>query len=596
MVDISSLAATYARVGVSGDAIRRHAGRPAFIELFAGNAHLCHAMAVQLGERCHSKVPTILSVDNDERRSPKLLADVTNPEAMAGAEGFVESQMKQGLLVIGHASPPCSMFSRLRTKTTPMDAELLRTAIEIACAGLRFLDQHTCGLYTVENPATGTFWTQVTAAPAHRHNVDYCQYGWSMKKQTTIAFSTAELHNAFTPMVMTCPGSACKSAFVNPKTNRVRHQSIVTLPYQQRIMIPQQLANCMVTVLRQESKRIALQLADALDSIGSSRNVRRKVTVEYVDLVGDDASDLSSDVVDEASKSHGPAETGLATRMVSSVTEDGVISESDSDKGGVSDVISNSVSESELQSEGAPAMVIAPAPEDALVARFTQYSKTGEFLHNDIRLAPCGCGRLELSCLDMGLARMVYPLSDVLIGFADMRCLQPGEYTLMTPTLWTLTVLEVNRLLCEAPDQLLFACIPTWDYWHVPKSIDQYAFLRFVPANPGNDGMTMELLLPKRSGTRSSSLSHLAVEPARLADYNDYLIEGVVRVSTDVREYMTVGEVAASGKPAARVLDAIRKYGSMMGCCLPSCPVPTRLRQTPLIDRKETKHSVDCVD
>ncbi|MEW5319278.1 MAG: hypothetical protein WDW38_010441 [Sanguina aurantia] len=144
--------------------------------------------------------------------------------------------------------PPCNAYSRMQLchGITPADLrQKIAQANKLVNAGLAFATLHG-DAWSLENPRTGKLWTQpegtFVCSLAHRVDLDYCQYGASMMKATSFAFSCPELRDAF-GVGKLCNPSTCDSMFLNESTGHMVHQSIESIAnYKDRILIPGQVA------------------------------------------------------------------------------------------------------------------------------------------------------------------------------------------------------------------------------------------------------------------------------------------------------------------------------------------------------------------
>jgi hypothetical protein len=125
-------------------------------------------------------------------------------------------------MIVMHASPPCQAVSRMNTlwpKGKAVDEGVLQHFV-MALKIMRSLSV----VWTLENPGTASRlwsndWTKTNLV--NTHNLDYCAYGFLMKKNTTFAFSDKQCWRMFTPHL--CRGIECPSMTLNPGTPYTSH-------------------------------------------------------------------------------------------------------------------------------------------------------------------------------------------------------------------------------------------------------------------------------------------------------------------------------------------------------------------------------------
>jgi len=118
-----------------------------------------------------------LSVDSNMCHSPDVCVDVREWNYTSGHYGTFDWI---------HMSPPCTEFSRLKTRGT----RDLDTANEIAMAARNILEHfkrlNPSMVYTVENPASSLLQHQEAVKGLPVHETSYCCYGMPYQKHTKI--------------------------------------------------------------------------------------------------------------------------------------------------------------------------------------------------------------------------------------------------------------------------------------------------------------------------------------------------------------------------------------------------------------------------
>ena len=234
---MDALASFYHRLGASSEQV---AGKKlAFVELFCGTAAMTQ-------HTVHFNIEKVLTVDKDEGCEPTFACDVGligSPDCKFTT--YVDDLIKQGYVILMHASPPCNAFSRMNT-TGARDITGSMVLVEKAVS---IMKQYSA-VWCLENPATGLLWDQ-SYSQEHLNiyaDVDYCAYGGIIKKSTRFAFSSAALKNKFNPKV--CPGrSTCTACIQNPVTRRFGHANWDNIGYSDRITIPPQLCMSILNIL-----------------------------------------------------------------------------------------------------------------------------------------------------------------------------------------------------------------------------------------------------------------------------------------------------------------------------------------------------------
>ena len=144
--------------------------KPVLLELFSGTGSVGKAFRALGWE--------VFSVDNDAAAKPTLLANVLDLQ--------LDSLPPRVNCI--WASPPCTHYSRARTKAkTPRDLEgsdaLVRKVLDI-------IDHYGAPDWFIENPESGLLKTREVVAGLPMRVVDYCKYGKPYRKRTSIWTNT----------------------------------------------------------------------------------------------------------------------------------------------------------------------------------------------------------------------------------------------------------------------------------------------------------------------------------------------------------------------------------------------------------------------
>ena len=140
------------------------------LELFSGTGSIGRAFEAQGWE--------VISVDIDPRANATFCCDVSSWDPPT-SHGNIDAIW---------ASPPCTMYSMLRTNSTEEERtssdDLVRKTLQIAEA----LGHPPI---FIENPWTGRLKTRGLLDHLKLHTVDYCTYGLPYRKRTAIWTNTA---------------------------------------------------------------------------------------------------------------------------------------------------------------------------------------------------------------------------------------------------------------------------------------------------------------------------------------------------------------------------------------------------------------------
>jgi hypothetical protein len=200
----------------------------------------------------------------------------------------LDQHLKAGHVIMMHGSPPCDQVSVMNTtgfKNRNFPAKLGRSLR--AFHAFAKLAKRYAVAWTLENPATGRLWKptwlreHLTAEDQwladvpdiwNYATVDYCQYGWCMKKETGIAFSSRAMLDIFRPYAKRCPGCAtCEMCIPTGRGNRRSHAVKLTnlkgdydcSTKHARYPIPPALVKHMIDAMRTEADRVLGLAADA---------------------------------------------------------------------------------------------------------------------------------------------------------------------------------------------------------------------------------------------------------------------------------------------------------------------------------------------
>ncbi len=141
--------------------------KPMLLELFSGTG--------SVGRSFRARGWDVFSVDIDAATNPTLVANVLDLH-LHGLPTQVDCIW---------ASPPCTHYSRARTKAkTPRDLEgsdaLVQAVLDI------ILDYPGCTCWFMENPHSGLLKGREVVAGFPMRVVDYCKYGKPYRKRTAI--------------------------------------------------------------------------------------------------------------------------------------------------------------------------------------------------------------------------------------------------------------------------------------------------------------------------------------------------------------------------------------------------------------------------
>ena len=137
------------------------------LELFAGTG--------SVGKWCRERGHEVVSLDIDPRSEATFTCDIM---------GFDFMQFTPGHFDVVWASPPCTMYSALRTTgRLPRDIEGSNRIVQRTLDIIRYLQPRA---WFLENPQTGCLKEQDLMAGLMHADFDYCQYGFNYRKRTRI--------------------------------------------------------------------------------------------------------------------------------------------------------------------------------------------------------------------------------------------------------------------------------------------------------------------------------------------------------------------------------------------------------------------------
>lgn len=251
---VSTLAAIYKKAGCNPKTLS--AKKLVFVDLFSGTG----SMASQA--RIHG-ITNVITVDIKHENNPTFACDIMDINDDHEFCVMMDDYIKNGMIIIMHASPPCNEFSRMNT-TGIRD---LDSALALVKKAVALMNKYS-HIWCLENPATGLLWTLPYANDhlSFRTNVDYCAYGGIMKKATTFAFSSQLLLDGF--QGKTCPGNKeCDACFVDRETGNLAHADWEKIDYAQRISIPPLLCRAIVGRMVSFSCDIAPEVVAELQNL-----------------------------------------------------------------------------------------------------------------------------------------------------------------------------------------------------------------------------------------------------------------------------------------------------------------------------------------
>ena len=144
--------------------------KPVLLELFSGTG--------SVGRSFRARGWEVFSVDIDATTKPTLVCDVLDLQCDA---------LPPDVDCIW-ASPPCTHYSRARTKAkTPRDLEGSDAIVQKV---LDILDYYITCSWFMENPESGLLKGREVVAGLPMRVVDYCKYGKPYRKRTAIWTNT----------------------------------------------------------------------------------------------------------------------------------------------------------------------------------------------------------------------------------------------------------------------------------------------------------------------------------------------------------------------------------------------------------------------
>ena len=236
-----------------------------FVELFKGTGSMSKIASI-MG---NFKEGNIITVDIDDTCDATYTCDIRNCKDL---EKCLDSFMKQGYIIIMHASPPCQHFSKAKTIGTRNIDE----AMSLVEAAVNLMEKYSV-LWVIENPSSGkhSLWMQPYSLETfkYKHDFDYCAYGSLCQKRTCFAASLQELQfNA-----RKCPGKldrSCLSTYLRPHSGCYGHIEWDKYKKDIRMSIPEQLCLSVLSVLIEHADIIAKKVNNILDCNDGPPNTR----------------------------------------------------------------------------------------------------------------------------------------------------------------------------------------------------------------------------------------------------------------------------------------------------------------------------------
>ena len=170
------------------------------LELFAGTHSV--SKAIRRSDIGRTYDVRLLSVDIDEKFEPTVVADINRWGYEAAIDDFLRGR-RSGDIVVVHASPPCTEFSRALT-TRPRD---LRAGMRNVKRALKIIGYVEPDFWFLENPATGLLKDQpyMRRYQALMHTTCYCKWGLPYRKPTSIWTNVPDLDLPMCNSQTPCP-------------------------------------------------------------------------------------------------------------------------------------------------------------------------------------------------------------------------------------------------------------------------------------------------------------------------------------------------------------------------------------------------------
>ena len=229
------------------------------LELFCGTK--------SIGKHCkrHGYMYDVVSLDVDRKCNPTHLLDIMEWDYMAA--------YPKGYFHIIWASPPCTMYSVLRTTGGPRDIE---GANAIVRRTLDIIDYYQPYVWFMENPATGYLKQQHFMQNLPYIDAHYCMYGYPYRKWTRIWTNV----RCFKPKMCNMD---CAAMVHDPISGCMRHRStfggnISGTPLHQRYSIPPPLVEELMDAACKElvdKSNIILQAQNINMTLGGRREAIR---------------------------------------------------------------------------------------------------------------------------------------------------------------------------------------------------------------------------------------------------------------------------------------------------------------------------------
>ena len=171
------------------------------IELFAGSHSVSKALTNFLGSKFDLRV---LSVDIDPKTNASVVGDINKWNYERDIDEFLRSQRANDIVLV-HASPPCTAFSRANT-TGIRDIEGGSKNVKRALEIIKFVDPH---IWTLENPV-GLLREQpfMKRLEKYINTTCYCKFRKPYKKPTNIWSNVEDLDLPMCDSQTPCPHKA----------------------------------------------------------------------------------------------------------------------------------------------------------------------------------------------------------------------------------------------------------------------------------------------------------------------------------------------------------------------------------------------------
>ena len=169
------------------------------VELFAGTHSVSKAVKRSAIGRNYDV--RVLSVDIDPKFDPSIVADISTWRYKGPIEHFLKDRRPFDVVVV-HASPPCTDFSRALT-TRPRDLEAGSRNVSAAFRIIKHVDPE---FWTLENPV-GLLKEQpfMRRYAKYLNTTSYCKFGFPYRKATNIWSNIPDLDLPLCDAETPCP-------------------------------------------------------------------------------------------------------------------------------------------------------------------------------------------------------------------------------------------------------------------------------------------------------------------------------------------------------------------------------------------------------